>query len=280
MDLNVYIQLISLCIVNIIFVFSGSILNAMVIASFWQSSQLRKKLCHLMIMILSCFDFASVITNHAGLSAYLICWLKEDYDSLPKLRIYLDYSVTFLALSLVVLLVMTFERYLGTHYPIFHHTSVTRRRILTLLATLLTILTGIYMISRNDLIISGSRASTISGFLILLSLFYLNIKLFTISRKVRRQKNKATISLKGVSSCLLVVTCHGVLLMPTFVHVAVSVSTTSKQATGRKLAFFWAITSFSMNATFNSLIFFWKNKVLRKEGIKILKTLKSRLTGS
>ena len=130
-----------------------SVLNAMVIASFWQSSQLRKKLCHFMIMVLSCFDLASVITNHAGLSFYLICWLAEDYDSLPKLRFYLSYSVTFLALSLDVLWVMTFERYLGTHYPLFHRTSVTRRRILILLAILLIFETTIYMISRNDLVI-------------------------------------------------------------------------------------------------------------------------------
>jgi hypothetical protein len=29
-----------------------------------------------------------------------------------------------------------------------------------------------------------------------------------------------------------------------------------------------------MNSTFNSLIFFWKNKILRTEGMKIIKGLK------
>jgi hypothetical protein len=35
-----------------------------------------------------------------------------------------------------------------------------------------------------------------------------------------------------------------------------------------------------MNGTFNSLIFFWKNKILRTEGIKTLKRLRNCLAGS
>ena len=89
MDLSVYIHLISLCVVNIIFTFSGIILNTLVIVNFWKSSQLRKKLCHFMVLVLSCFDLVSVVTNHPGILVYLIFWLREDYDFLPKLKIYL-----------------------------------------------------------------------------------------------------------------------------------------------------------------------------------------------
>ena len=273
MELNVYIQLIILCVVNIIFTFSGSVLNAMVIASFWQSSQLRKKLCYIMIMVLSCFDLASVVTNHAGLLIYLICWLREDYDSLPKVKIYLDYSITFLASSLLVLLVMNFERYLGTHYPFFHHTSVTKRRMLTILAVLLISQTILYMISRKDLVISGSLISKATGAVVFLPSLYLNFKLFKISKEIRRRKNKPSISLKGVSSCILAVTCLVVLLIPTLVYSVFSVITENKQALNRRLAFVWASTIFAMNGTFNSLIFFWKNKVLRTDAIKILKVV-------
>jgi hypothetical protein len=42
----------------------------------------------------------------------------------------------------------------------------------------------------------------------------------------------------------------------------------------------WSSSVWAMNSTFNSLIFFWKNKVLRTEGVKILKTLKYRIFGS
>ena len=64
--LNVYIQLIFLCVVNLIFTFLWIVLNTLVIVSFWKSSQLRKKLCHFMIMVLSCFDFVALITHHIG----------------------------------------------------------------------------------------------------------------------------------------------------------------------------------------------------------------------
>ena len=280
MELNVYIQLIILSVVNIIFTFSGSVLNAMVIASFWQSSQLRKKLCYIMIMVLSCFDLASVVTNHAGLLIYLICWLREDYDSLPKVKIYLEYSITFLASSLLVLLVMNFERYLETHHPFFHHTSVTKRRMLTILAVLLISYTILHMISRNDLVISEFLSTKASAAVVFLLLLYLNFKLFKISKEIRRRKNKPSISLKGVSSCILAVTCLVVLLTPTIVHTVFIVIIENKRALNRRLAFVWVLTIFAMNGTFNSLIFFWKNKVLRTEGIKILKTLKNRLLAS
>ena len=147
MDLNVYIHLIFLCVVNVIFIFFGIVLNTLVIVSFWKSSQLRKKLCHFMIMVLSCFDLVAVITNHAGILIYLISWLREDYNLLTKMETYLGYVEVFTGLSILALLVMNIERYLGAYYPIFHRTSVTRRRLLTLLVILDVIAAGIGMIS-------------------------------------------------------------------------------------------------------------------------------------
>ena len=44
MHLNNYIQLIFLCVVNIIFTFSGIVSNTLAIVSIWKSSQLRKKI--------------------------------------------------------------------------------------------------------------------------------------------------------------------------------------------------------------------------------------------
>jgi hypothetical protein len=50
--------------------------------------------------------------------------------------------------------------------------------------------------------------------------------------------------------------------------------------TNARLSLVWSSSVWAMNSTFNSLIFFWKNKVLRTEGVKILKTLKYRIFGS
>jgi hypothetical protein len=40
------------------------------------------------------------------------------------------------------------------------------------------------------------------------------------------------------------------------------------------LAGLWTATISLMNCTFYCLIFYWKNKVLRTEGLKVLKSLK------
>ena len=283
MDLNVYIQLIFLCVTNVIFTFSGIVLNTLVIASFGKSSQLRKKLCHFMIMVLSCFDLVAVITNHPLLLHFLIVWLKEDYDLLLKMSIYLHCSDAFFGFSFLTLLVMSIERYLGAYYPIFHRTSVTKRRLLTLLAILLVVHTTSYVISTNNMVISWTLVLIIGTIVLLPPFVYLNFKLFKISREVRGRKAKLpknrTIHLKSISSCLLAVACLLILSISVSVYIVFDIFSENRQGSNVRLSHLWSTTIYITNCTLNSLIFFWKNKVLRTEGIKILKTLKGRLVG-
>ena len=282
MDSIVYINFVFLCVVNITFTFSGIVLNTLVIACFWKSSQLRKKLCHFMIMVLSGFDLVAVITNHPGILLYLVSWLMEDYDLFVKMTIYLYFASIFLTFSFYLLLVMSIERYLGTYYPIFHRTSVTRRRLLTLFLISLIPPVFMYLISSNGLLVPGSV------FFLLFKVFYLppfmfiNFKLFIIARKVKRERatspEKRTINLKNISTALWAVTCLILLTIPTCFYIGFDFA--EKSTNTLILSSTWALTTYTMNCTFNSLIFFWKNKVLRAEGTKILKTLKDRLVGS
>ena len=285
MDLNVYIQLIFLCVVNIIFTFFGIVLNTLVIASIWKSSQLRKKLCHFMIMVLSCFDLVAVVTNHPAILFFLLCWLREDYDLLITWRKYLDVLTVFIGSSFCVLLVMSIERYLGACYPVFHRTSVTRRRLLALLTMTLIFHTTLNVISNNDMIISRALAVIILVIVVFFPLLYLNFKLFKISREMRQRKatspkQRATINLKSISTCLLVVACLLVVSISSSVFIVFNINPENKQASNARLSNIWSVTIFTMNCTLNSLIFFWKNTVLRTEGIKILKRLHDRLVGS
>ena len=284
MDLAIYIHLIFLCVVNIIFAFSGVVLNTLVIVSFWKSSQLRKKLCHFMIMVLSCFDLISVVTNHSTTLFYLISWLREDYDLLVNSTLYVDFITIFYAYSFFALLVMSFERYLGAYYPIFHRTSVTRCRLLALLSIILIIYSTLYVISTNDMIISRNVVRMIFIFSSSPPLLYLNFKLFKISRDLRRTKispgRRSTVNLTSISACLLVVACLVVLSISVVAFIVFDIISENKLVSSVKLSYVWATTTWNMNCTFNSVIFFWKNKVLRTEGMKILKALKDRLFGS
>ena len=265
------------------------------IISIWKSSQLRKKLCHFMIMVLSGFDLVTIVTNYPGILLLLTSWLKEDYDLLLNCRMYLHFVVAFLGFSFHVLLVMSIERYLGVYYPIFHRTSVTRRRLLTLLTILLIVYTTLYVIATNEIIIPRTLVIEISVMTSFLSLIYLNFKLFKISREVCQKKaispeKRTTLNLKSISTCLLAVSCLVVLAVSCLVVLAVSCLVVlsissgvyifvskSNRNSNERLSHIWGTKLSAVNCSLNSLIFFWKNNVLRAEGIKKLKTLKERL---
>ena len=285
MDLNVYIQSIVLCVLNILNISAGVVLNLLVIVSFWKSSSdLRKKLCYFMIMVLSCFDFLVVITTIPVVIIHLILWLDENYDALTVSRTYEKLSSLFPCFSIVALLVLSFERYLLAYYPFFHRTSVNRRRLLTLLAVLLIVPTVIISISVNDLVISFPVALIIFLGIAFPPFVFINYRLFKISRKMRRDNAaspEATVhvNLKKINTCLLAVACLA-LYIPTFIFIVVDLlekSTAKNESEKSRMARFWSGTVASTNATFNCLVFFWKNDVLRREGEKVLKTLKNRL---
>ena len=278
MDLYVYIQLIFLCVLNITFIFSGIILNTLVIASIWKSSQLRKKLCHFMIMVLSCVDLIAVVASHPAILLFVISWLIDDHHLSMKLWFYLHFTDVIIGFSFCVLLVMSIERYLGAYYPIFHRTSVTRRRLLTILSLMLIFHITLSAICTIGKVISLNVVFIIYIIAISLPLVYFNLKLFKISREVRRKnpaklEKRTTLNLKSISSCLLVVACLVMLTICTSTYLVFDNVFENKHATSLKPSTIWTETLYSINCTINSLIFFWKNKILRAEGMKILKTL-------
>ena len=193
----------------------------------------------------------------------------------------LSWTNVFLGFSLFALLVMNFDRYLATSYPIFHRTSVTKGRLLTLLAVLIIVEIILNVMSLNDFVISDQVYTVIFSLLVIPAMLFINYKLFLVVRKSRKNKRispdmKKTFSLKNISSCLLVVACLVVVSIPGFVYIGLRINSpeTTNTLNNANLAWMWAVTISLMNCTFNCLIFYWKNKVLRSEGLKVLKSLK------
>ena len=277
-----FINLIFIFAVNVFFFFSGICLNSLVILSFWRSVQLRKKLCYFMIMVLSCCDLLAVLTNSPSMAFISMSRLTGKLDVNTRWpHISLSLTNTFLGFSLFALLVMNFDRYLATSYPIFHRTSVAKRRLLTLLAILIIVEITLTVMSVNNLVISCQVYLLILGILVIPAMLFINYKLFLVVRKSRKNKRispemKKTFSLKNISSCLLVVACVVVISIPGFVYIGLRINSPKTGYTwdNAYLAGMWTITIALMNCTFNCLIFYWKNKVLRTEGLKVLKSLK------
>ena len=278
-----YVQSIFLFVVNVIFTCAGIFLNLLVVVSFWSCPpRLKKKLCYFMIMVLSVFDFLVVITNHPILILRLVLWLKEEDDVLAMAQIYEHISSVFVAFSIMALLVMSIERYLGAYHPFFHRKSLTRRRLLTLLAVLFIFPSVLAIISTNNLVISYAMVLIIFFVVVFPPFVFFNYKLFMISRKVRRdiarpsETSGAHLNIRNISSCLLSVGCLVLVYIPAFFLIAFTFAEKSTSE-NTKVANFWTSTVANMNSTLNCLIFFWKNDVLRREGKKAIKAMKDHL---
>ena len=281
MVLSYVINVIFIFVLNVFFFFSGICLNSVVILSLWRSPQLWKKLCYFMIMVLSCCDLLVVLTNHPLMAFITLLWMSGKVDVYPSwLRISLHLASSVVGLSLMALLVMNFDRYLATSYPIFHRTSVTKGKLLTLLAILIVVNIILEVISVNNFVISYEVAVLIFFIVLFPPTLFINYKLFTIARKSRRNNEispgmNKSFSWKRISSCLLAISCFVVLSIPAFVYIGLGI--TSQDASTLENAsihgVLWVSTIASMNATFNCLIFYWKDKILRIEGMKVIKSM-------
>ena len=262
---------------------AGIALNSMVVVSFLlcpSSSPLRVKLCNFMIMVLSCVDFLVVVTNHAVTVLRIILWLNDNQELLPKITFLIYLSLILQCFSCLTILVMSVERYLAVYYPFFHLTSVTRRRLLSILAALFILPLIATIISVNKLV-NTNFIDPIIFCIIFLPTLFLNYKLFTISRSLRHPNRGSTegsishANLKEISTCLLVFACFIVMSIPSIIFFVFMFIEQRKSENAKVLAL-WTMTVISGNSTMNCLIFFWKNKVLRREAAKVLKTLKDR----
>ena len=277
-----FINLIFIFVLNVFFFFTGICLNSVVIISISRSVQLRKKLCYFMIMVLSCCDLLAVLTNMPLTALLAMLWLTGKLDVNARWpHLLLRSTVASHTFSLFCLLVMNFDRYLATSYPLFHRTSVTKARLLTLLAILIIVDITLAAMSTNDTVISFQVHAIILYVLITPPMLFINYKLFRIVRKSRGNRGivpeiKKSISMKNVSSCLLAVACFLTLTIPVFVYAGLMINSTRTPLTLNHLSlgFIWSVTIALMNCTSNCLIFFWKSKVLRTEGLKVIKSIK------
>ena len=280
MEFVYFINMIFIFVLNVFSFFSGLCLNSVVIISFWRSVQLRKKLCHFMIMVLSCCDLLGIVTNTPLTAFVAMSWWTGKLDlSLKWYNTCERLASSFFVFSSLALLVMSFDRYLATSYPLFHRASVTKKRLLILLAVLIIIEVTLRAMS-NNAIISYSTHILIILIPLTPSMLFINYKLFLVVRRNRRNKGlspqkKKTFSLTKMSSCFIAVACYVTLLVPLLVYTIMRLTSSKTLAShNAHVTGIWVQTICAINATLNCLVFYWKNKVLRSEGWKVLKGIK------
>ena len=283
MALNHFINMIFLFVVNVLFFLTGMCLNSLVLLSFWKYAQLRKNVCHFMILVLSCCDLLTVLTNHSLMAVITMLWLTGKLNNFPD---WVDISVNrtnfVLGFSLDALVVMSIDRYLAAFYPIFHRTSVTKGRLLTLLGMLILIEITLDVLCITH-VLFYQKCLLIFLVITIPPVLFINCKLFIIARKCRRSnvispKTKNRLSLKNTSSCLLAIACFVVLSIPALIYIGLktSLNTEKLNLDYADVVGMWSKTIASMNSTFNCLIFYWKSRTLRIQGMKIIKSLQQK----
>ena len=282
-----------LCVVNIIFTFAGIILNSVVIMSLW-NSQLRRKLCYFMILILACFDLAVVVVFHPLIIMEIIsCWMSGDDKEANEHWVQYFICILF-TFSFTALLTMTLERYLALVYPFFHEKFVTNLRLMISLLLLQSPFYISYIIEEKYGDLSGISYVTMGVVVLLLCI--LNIKLFFVARSLRKRavvtlgdlqgrdsdpsnnldpiKFKVTLSSsRKISACLLAVACLFVCYVPGIMWDLISGRSRNTLNSDQSWSImrYWTDTLFTLNSTLNCLIFFYKNSVLRRHSQTFLK---------
>ncbi len=321
------------CVVNLIFFFVGTFLNALVIYVFWRTPTLRFKISYFMIMVLSLVDILVTTIVHP---AFLVMSIAE---MIGKSRcVYKTFyhiaSIVLSGVSLLTFFFMNIERYLSVVHPIFHLRHVTKLRCLMVCSLFWApmILGGISAYVANY---DGQNVVTSLAVIIIIGTCYVYIAIFYVARKRKRglqhtgkkersdtfvvedsshtinnvatestdtlsentidkpdplstmnnqddekeAKSRKTVSfvhdLQLAKMYLLVVFTQFVLNLPNAIGLALNPDKLTT-VDGWVQSKIWTVTLVLMNSTVNSLIFFWANGRLKKEGRKVFKRIFKR----
>ena len=285
MEPNTFINALFLCLVNVAFMVAGIFLNVVVIISLWRSSQLRKKLCYFMILVLSYFDLAVVAIAHPLLILSTILWSMEIYHGeIEDTRVYT--STLLGGFSTFALLTLTIERFLALTYPFFHQTAVTKKGLLLFQAFLMATTVSVSQLAH---LYEKTGVVLIAVFILFFVFVFvcLNYKMFIIAKSKRndemafptstatsrnQERKRRKLNFKNISTCSLAVGCFFVCSFPRIIYSATRLTSNMPFYNRQVLLFnIWSVTSLFMNSTFNCLIFFWRNSILCREGKKIIK---------
>ena len=273
-------------IINIFLTISTIFLNSITIMAYRRSTLLRSKKSYFLIMLLSVNDLLVGLFANASFVLVLI----NVVIGHPKCEIYIMfyYECYFLvAMSTTTLFGLNVERYFCILHPFYHRTKMTKSKLLKMIA-------GFWFIAitlRLPTLVYGKIMNILTSALFLLIAFstlYIYAAIFIAVRKKpqltetletekriteariqEEQENKKENlqNIKMAKSCAIVVglvfTCNIPMAVTKFLPDSNFVTLLSS----------WSATIVLSASSMNSLVFFWKNLVLRKEVKQLFKNL-------
>lgn len=169
---------------------------------------------------------------------------------------------------------MNIDRYLALTRPFFHRTRVTKRRLFALSLTMqatLTVVRLFWFFPALKVIFFG--ALPVVGGVVFVLMAFMNYTMFKIAAARRRKqasKPRSAVLKKNVT-CLLAVACFFVCYVPLIVYSVFKITPTAVTSERNlSLLRLWGNTILYTSSTWNCLIFFWRNEILRSAGKKLV----------
>ena len=269
-----FINLVFVCIANILLTVSTVSLNTITILACWKSKELRKKKSYFLIALLSLNDLTIGVLGNPSVVALLIKTLTQNFECTTFILLELTAS-GLTGISFTTLFLLNLERYLSIVHPFFHRNEVTKLRLFGI-ALVLWSLPLLLMFSRFfwDTLARYVRTMAVIVIIILsvcmyVSIFHTSRKTAQLCRSEREYRNWVVMNkqdFKLAKSCAIVVCCSIVCFIPFSV-------TSFLRPRGNTVTFavaFWCNTLAMAGSSVNSIIFFWRNRVLRHQAKRIL----------
>ena len=266
-----------LIVFNVILIFSIVFLNLLSVLTIRKSSQLKRKQCYFVILIQSAIDLGVGFISIPFFAVFLALPLLQIDNCITVVVLVLS-SFPLPAFSLVTLIAMTIERYVGVLHPYSYETLVTKRRIAIFVGSG----SFVYLI----IIVSSIRIPSVmynSFSLMMLAYFifitYTYTKIYVVLRKLShserrpvdvvnepRGKRRLLREIMRIKSCFIVVLSFAVCMLPVMMEPVIFHYGFINYASYTR----WTVTLPFLNSNLNSVIFFWSNRLLRTEARKIL----------
>ena len=278
-----YIHYIIGLIFNILLTVSTIFLNSVTILAYIVSAQLASKKSYFLILLLSVNDlFVGLFGNTSNV--LMLFTIIVGYQSC-NIRILYNLAVfCSAAMSTVTLFGLNIERYLAVLHPIYHHTKVTKSRILKMvigfwLLVLTLRLSGLLFGKTVYIIISA-----VSAFIAVTSL-YIYVAIYVTVRTRSRamdvhetegQATEVTVAMsraKEIQNIKMAKSCAIAVGLTFCCNVPFTITYSQPTNNMLLLSVLWSVTISLSASSLNSLVFFWNNPILRKEAKNLFKNM-------
>ena len=277
-----YINYIVGVIFNIFLAISTIFLNSVTILAYRRSAFLRSKKAYFLIMLLSVNDLLVGLFGN-GSFVLLLLTIIIGYRKCEIYAVLIFTSFCLPAMSVMTLFGLNIERYLSILHPIYHRTKVTKSKLLKMIV-------GFWLLmitARSFYIVFGKIMKIVLSVVLVFIAFstlYIYASIYVTTR--RRVPDMQTTEVRGawvrasirrtnqiyeIQNIRMTKSCGIVVGLTFLCNVPYAVANSLPTSDILSLLGLWSTTSGLGASSFNSLVFFWNNPVLRKEARKLFK---------